>query len=103
MARPIWRIPPTALVGQVPQWKFLGENRRARRRMPSVELEPLAPAPDGTRFRPVADRRPRVPEPLPVKLLVVSDPRLPAGAGLERRLDAFYVGLLGFERRPHTA
>ena len=70
--------------------------------MPSVELEPLAPAPEGSRFRAVADRRPRVPEPLPVKLLVVSDPRLPVGAGLERRLDAFYVGLLGFERRSHA-
>ena len=47
----------------------------------------------------MVDRRPRVPEPLPVRLATVADARLPAAAGLERRLDAFYAGLLGFERR----
>ena len=64
-----------------------------------MELEPLEPAP-AVRFRPSVDRRPRVPEPLPVKLVAVADARLPAAAGLERELDAFYVGLFGFERRP---
>ena len=71
---------------------------------PIVELEPLDLASDQPPFKPVADRRPRVPEPLPVKLVAVNDTRLPAAAGLERRLDAFYVGLFGFERRhdaPH--
>jgi len=59
----------------------------------SVELEP---APDN--FKPVIDRRPRVPEPLPVKLVAVEDCRLPAPAGVEVQLDRFYVGLWGFER-----
>ena len=61
--------------------------------------EPLAHAPEHFQFKPTVDRRPRVPEPLPVKLVAVADARLPAAAGLERELDAFYVGLLGFERR----
>ena len=54
-------------------------------------------------FRPIVDRRPRVPEPLPVKLVAVADARVPAAAGLERQLDAFYVGLFGFERRTDGA
>jgi hypothetical protein len=62
-----------------------------------MELEPAR-----LQFRPTIDRRPRVPEPLPVRLVTVDDARLPAAAGLERALDAFYVGLLGFERRPPT-
>ena len=64
-----------------------------------MELEPLEPAPT-THFKPTVDRRPRMPEPLPVKLVAVAEVRLPAAAGLERRLDAFYVGLFGFERAP---
>ena len=64
-----------------------------------MELEPLEPAP-ATSFRPAVDRRPRMPEPLPVKLVAVADVRLLSAAGLERRLDAFYVGLFGFERSP---
>jgi hypothetical protein len=62
-----------------------------------MELEPAT-----GEFKPVVDRRPRVPEPLPVRLVTVDDARLPAAAGLERQLDAFYVGLLGFERTPPT-
>ena len=50
-------------------------------------------------FKPTIDRRPRVPEPLPVKLLTIDDAHLPSAAGLERDLDSFYVGLLGFARR----
>lgn len=50
-------------------------------------------------FKPQIDRRPRVPEPLPVRLVTVDDARLPAAAGLERALDAFYVSILGFERK----
>ena len=44
------------------------------------------------------DRRPRLLEPLPVKLIAVDDVRLPAPAGVEPKLDWFYVDLLGFER-----
>lgn len=44
------------------------------------------------------DRRPRVYEPPPVRILAVDDVRLPTLAGLERKLDAFYVELLAFER-----
>ena len=59
-----------------------------------MELEPATGL-----FKPTADRRPRVPEPLPVRLVAVNDARLPSAAGLERRLDAFYVELFGFERQ----
>jgi hypothetical protein len=44
------------------------------------------------------DRRPRMPEPLPVRLVTVEDARLIAPAGVEMGLDAFYAELLGFER-----
>jgi hypothetical protein len=59
----------------------------------------MEPEPVTGTFRPAIDRRPRVPEPLPVRLVTVADARLPAAAGLERDLDRFYVGVLGFERR----
>lgn len=49
-------------------------------------------------FEPRHDRRPRLPEPLPVRLIAVNDVRLEAPAGRERQLDAFYVGLVGMER-----
>jgi hypothetical protein len=49
-------------------------------------------------FKPVADQRPRVPEPLPVRLIAVADMRVDSPAGLERGLDDFYVALLGMER-----
>ena len=57
-----------------------------------MELEP------STNFHPVADKRPHIPVPPPVQLLTIEDARLPAPAGVERKLDAFYVGLLQFER-----
>ncbi|HEX8322859.1 MAG TPA: hypothetical protein VF595_02995 [Tepidisphaeraceae bacterium] len=44
------------------------------------------------------DKRPPAYEPPPVKLLAISDVRLTAPAGLEKQLDAFYVGMLKFER-----
>src|SRR3954471_3663275 len=58
--------------------------------------------PTGT-FRVRVDRRPRMEEPLPVKLVTVDDAALLTAAGLERDLDAFYAGLLGFVRTgsPH--
>lgn len=58
-----------------------------------MELEPAT-----RKFQPQPDRRPRVPEPLPVRLVTIDDARVPAAAGLERQLDAFYVGVLGFAR-----
>jgi hypothetical protein len=60
-----------------------------------MELEPAA-----RRLRIVADRRPHLDEPLPVKLVAVADVSLPAPAGLQDRLDAFYCGLLEFQRDP---
>jgi hypothetical protein len=49
-------------------------------------------------FKPVVDRRLRVPEPIPVRLIAVNDMRVDAGAGLELELDAFYVGVVGMQR-----
>jgi hypothetical protein len=49
-------------------------------------------------FDPPADPRPKIPEPPPVQLVAVADVIIPAVAGLEKELDAFYVGLLRFER-----
>src|SRR5262245_46133967 len=46
------------------------------------------------------DRRPRIPEPLPVRLVAVEDVRMPALVGIEDQLDALYVGILQFERVP---
>ncbi|HEV2292567.1 MAG TPA: VOC family protein [Tepidisphaeraceae bacterium] len=59
-----------------------------------MELEP------SSGIQPLVDRRPRMDQPLPVKLVAVEDVRLPAPAGVEVKLDAFYVELLGFERMP---
>jgi hypothetical protein len=51
-----------------------------------------------TPFKPVVDRRLRVPEPLPVRLIAVADMRVESPAGRERELDAFYATILGMER-----
>ncbi len=59
---------------------------------PPFELEPASG------IQPVADDRPRMDEPLPVRLLTVADATLPTQTGLETKLDAFYVTLLGFAR-----
>lgn len=45
-----------------------------------------------------ADPRPRLPEPLPVRLVAVENVRLRAPRGAEEKLALFYVGLLQFER-----
>ena len=45
-----------------------------------------------------ADPRPRLPEPLPVRLVAVENVRMAAPRGSEEKLDAFYVGFLGFDR-----
>jgi hypothetical protein len=49
-------------------------------------------------FKPAPDRRPKMPEPLPVKLVAIEDCRAVAPAGVEVQLDQFYVELFGFER-----
>lgn len=45
-----------------------------------------------------ADRRPTMPEPLPVRLVAVEDVVLIAAPGIERALNELYVGLLRLER-----
>ncbi|MDB5296317.1 MAG: hypothetical protein JWO31_2300 [Phycisphaerales bacterium] len=56
----------------------------------------LADSADPLEIRP--DRRPTVPEPPPVRLVAVADVVLVTAPGRERELDAFYVGVLRFER-----
>ncbi len=53
----------------------------------------------GSPFEPEQDPRPKLEEPLPVRLVAVDDCVLPTAAGIEVALDAFYGGLLGFERQ----
>jgi len=60
--------------------------------MESFELEP------SSGFEPVEDRRPRMDEPLPVKLVAVDDVRMICPGGIEEELDTFYVGLWQFQR-----
>lgn len=55
-----------------------------------------------TTFTPTRDTRSRVPEPPPVRLLTIDDAHLPAPAGVEVELDAFYAGILKFEREAHS-
>ena len=45
-----------------------------------------------------ADARPRMPEPLPVRLIAIEDVTLPAPPDLEEKLDSIYIDLLEFER-----
>ena len=49
-------------------------------------------------FKPVIDHRIRMPDPLPVRLIAVDHVTMPAPADIESQLDAFYVGLLEFEK-----
>jgi hypothetical protein len=59
--------------------------------LPPIELETataeLKPATD--------DKRPKMPEPLPVRLIAVADVQLAAQAGKETSMDEFYVEWLG--------
>lgn len=68
-------------------------NRSAQRTLPAVELEE-----SNTEFAPVADGRPKLVPPPPVTLVAIADVALNAAAGMEKSLDAFYVGLLRMER-----
>jgi hypothetical protein len=52
---------------------------------------------------PPPDRRPLIPQPLPVKLVAVSDVRMLATAGREADLDKFYAAMLQFERESDSA
>jgi hypothetical protein len=44
-----------------------------------------------------------MPEPLPVRLIAVSDVVLPVQTGLEQEMDALYVGILMFQRDTSAA
>src|SRR5580658_9327585 len=59
----------------------------------AMELEPIA-----TPYVPEEDRRQKIDEPPPVRLIAIDDCRLSAPAGLEANLDRFYLGLLRFFR-----
>ena len=61
----------------------------------SIPLEPESPA---RSTEGGADQRPRMPEPLPVRLVAVEDVTLPASAEMRDELDAIYIDLLEFER-----
>ena len=58
----------------------------------------MEPEASNLEFVPVRDTRPSLPEPPPVRLVSIDDIRLPAAAGLETPLDAFYVERLRFSR-----
>jgi hypothetical protein len=58
-----------------------------------MELEPSS-----IEFKPGKDDRPHMPERPVVRLQAIEDVRLNTPAGVETQLDAFYVGLLRFER-----
>ena len=61
-----------------------------------MELEPSE-----TDFEPVSDKRPRLWPPPAVQIVAIADVSLHALKTLEKLLDPFYVGLLGFERDPN--
>jgi hypothetical protein len=63
-------------------------------RLGQIALDPAADV-----FEADEDRRPRLEEPPPVRLLSVEDCQRWVPAGLERQLDEFYAGLLNFERQ----
>ncbi len=64
-----------------------------------MAIEPLELEPS-PRIVPVVDGRPMIPEPPPVKLVVIADPTLLAPTGIEEPLDSFYLDLLKFWRDP---
>ena len=66
-------------------------------------LEPIELANEATGGLPTADRRPRMPEPLPVRLVVIDDVHLTSPAGNEELLNEFFLDLLGLERNADDA
>lgn len=61
----------------------------------AIELSPTS-----AEFKPQPDPRPRMEQPLPVRLIAVADMRLLTPSDLEPMLDRLYVDLLGFVRNP---
>jgi len=59
-----------------------------------IELDPASGV-----FEVDEDRRPKLEQPPPVRLVSIEDCQLWAPAGLERLLDEFYTGLLDFQRQ----
>ena len=69
-----------------------------------MELEPAGSVTlEDLRRAAAQDGRPTLPEPPPVRLVAVNDVSLTAAVGMEARLDAFYVGLLRFEKESGAA
>jgi hypothetical protein len=69
--------------------------------MPDTADQPDSPRielADPTGFALPADQRPKMPEPLPVRLVAVADVHLPAQADLEKQHDDFYCVLLKMVR-----
>jgi len=66
-------------------------------RSEQIELD----APSDT-FAAEDDRRHKIPEPPPIRIVAIDDCVLWTPAGLERQLDEFYVTLLKFEREAIT-
>ncbi len=70
-------------------------SQRASIKIDAIELEASS-----ARVRPSDDRRPRMPEPLPVRLVSIADVMALAPEGVEAAMDRLYVAILGFERAP---
>src|SRR5690349_25043881 len=68
--------------------------------MSEIQEGPIELAEMSAGTLPVADDRPRMLEPLPVRLMVIDDVHFATIAGMERQLDQFYVRILRFERDP---
>jgi len=60
----------------------------------SIPLEPTAAVAEPS----AQDKRPKMPEPLPVRLIAVADVALPAQTDLEKEMDRLYLDVLGFQR-----
>lgn len=68
------------------------------------ESEPIEVESTASPFEPpLDDKRPKMPEPLPVRLIAVNDVILPAQTGLEQEMDALYVTILKFQRDSTTS
>jgi len=63
-------------------------------RLAQIELDPASATVEADQ-----DRRRKIEEPPPVRLVSIEDCQLWVPAGLERQLDEFYAGLLNFERQ----
>jgi len=63
-----------------------------------AEGDPIELADSQGRQLPPQDARPRMPEPLPVRLVAVNDVRMTARPEALPRLDGLYVDILGFVR-----